>query len=54
MDKLDFEVKEKVKAALRERFNEHVSFPYAVIDDRVTLVGFIEPDWRKRVLGGEA
>lgn len=51
MDKLDFDVKEKIKAALRERFNEHVSFPYAVIDERETLVGFIEPDWRKKALG---
>lgn len=51
MDKIDFDVKEKVKSLLKERFNEHISFPYAVIDEKETLVGFVEAHWKKMILG---
>ena len=45
VDQIPLETKNEVKKILLERFNEHVSFPFAVIDDSTHLVGFIQPDW---------
>jgi len=45
VDQIPLETKNEVKKILFERFNEHVSFPFAVIDDSKYLVGFIQPDW---------
>ncbi len=45
VDQIPLETKNEVKKTLLERFNEHVSFPFAVIDDSTHLVGFIQPDW---------
>jgi len=50
VDQIPMETKTEVKKILLERFNEHVSFPFAVIDDSSHLVGFIQPDWT-RTLG---
>jgi glutaredoxin-like protein NrdH len=47
VDDLSFEVKAKVKKELHDRFKKDVSFPFVVIDDKETLVGFIEPDWKQ-------
>ena len=45
VDLIPFETKTAIKAELKERFNENVAFPFAVIDGKEHLVGFIEPDW---------
>lgn len=50
IDKVPVETKNRAKAALKERFDEHVAFPFAVVDGKSTLVGFIEPDWKRTVL----
>jgi glutaredoxin len=47
VDQLPLDTKSEVKKILRERFNENVAFPFAVIDDSSHLVGFIQPDWEK-------
>ncbi|HCO48692.1 MAG TPA: glutaredoxin [Spirochaetaceae bacterium] len=50
VDQLPLETKNEIKKILKERFNENVAFPFAVIDDESHLVGFIQPDW-VRTLG---
>ncbi len=50
LDLVPLETKTRAKTALKERFGEHISFPYAVIDEKTTLIGFIEADWRKTLL----
>jgi glutaredoxin len=50
VDQTSMDLKNKAKAELNAKFNEHVSFPYAVIDGEQTLIGFIEADWRKTLL----
>lgn len=45
VDQLPIETKNEIKKILKERFNENVAFPFAVIDDSDHLVGFIQPDW---------
>ncbi len=51
VDEIAFDLKERIKAELKAKFNTRVSFPYAVIDNASILVGFIEIDWRKSLLG---
>ncbi len=51
VDKVPLELKNRAKTELKEKFNEHVAFPFAVIDGSTSLVGFIEPDWKKTLLG---
>ena len=50
VDQLPIETKNEIKKILKERFNENVAFPFAVINDTEHLVGFIQPDW-VRTLG---
>ncbi len=50
MDMIPLEVKNKAKEELKAQFKEHISFPYAVVDGKSTLVGFVEADWRKTLL----
>lgn len=50
VDQLPIETKNEIKKTLKERFNENVAFPFAVINDTEHLVGFIQPDW-VRTLG---
>jgi glutaredoxin-like protein NrdH len=47
VDDLPIEVKTKVKKELHSQYKKDVSFPFVVIDDKDTLVGFIEPDWKQ-------
>lgn len=47
MDLLPLEVKTEAKRVLKERFKTEVSFPFAVIDEKEHLVGFVEADWAK-------
>jgi len=46
VDLIPLEVKNTIKQELKERFKENVAFPFAVIDERTHLVGFIEADWK--------
>ncbi len=46
VDLIPVDVKNTIKQELKERFKENVAFPFAVIDDKKYLVGFIEADWR--------
>ncbi|MEW6549230.1 MAG: glutaredoxin family protein [Spirochaetota bacterium] len=50
VDKIPLDTKNELKKELKEKFNENVAFPFAVIDDKDHLVGFIRPDW-ERTLG---
>jgi glutaredoxin len=47
VDLIPLETKTEVKKELKERFKDDVAFPFAVIDGKNHLVGFIEPDWIK-------
>lgn len=51
VDLIDIEIKNKVKEELRKRFGGPVSFPYAVVDKKEVLIGFLELDWKKTLLG---
>ncbi len=50
VDQIPLETKTEVKRILKERFKDDVAFPFAIIDEKDHLVGFIEADW-KRTLG---
>jgi len=54
VDKIPVDTKNEIKKELRERFNENVAFPFAVIDDKNHLVGFIQPDWELTLSGESA
>lgn len=45
VDQIPLATKNEIKQILKERFKDNVAFPFAVIDDREHLVGFIRPDW---------
>ncbi|GAB1484454.1 glutaredoxin family protein [Treponema sp.] len=51
IDLVGLETKNRTKAELKEKFGEHISFPYTIVDGKTTLIGFIEADWRKTLLG---
>lgn len=53
MDRIPLETKTEVKRILKERYGTDVAFPFATVDGKDHLVGFIEPDW-KRTLGVRA
>lgn len=50
VDLVPFDLKNRAKDELKAKFAEHVSFPYAVVDGKTTLVGFVEADWKKTLL----
>lgn len=47
MDRIPLETKTEVKRVLKDLYKEDVAFPFATIDGKDHLVGFIEPDWKK-------
>jgi glutaredoxin-like protein NrdH len=47
LDLVPLEVKSEAKRILKERFKADIAFPFAVIDGKSHLVGFIEADWSK-------
>jgi glutaredoxin len=49
MDLLPLDIKTEAKRILKERFKTEVSFPFAVIDGKKHLVGFVEADWEKTI-----
>jgi glutaredoxin-like protein NrdH len=46
VDKLDYDVKEKLKSELQSKFDVRLVFPYMVLDDKKVLSGFIEDQWK--------
>lgn len=46
VDLIPIDVKNTIKQELKARFRENVAFPFAVIDEKQHLVGFIEADWK--------
>lgn len=50
VDQIPLERKNRLKAELKDKFNDSVAFPFAVFDGEEHLVGFIKPDWL-RTLG---
>jgi glutaredoxin len=46
VDLIPIDSKNMIKQELKARFNENVAFPFAVVDDKKHLVGFIEADWK--------
>ncbi len=47
MDKVPLETKTEAKKILKDRYKQDVAFPFAVVDERESLVGFIEADWKR-------
>lgn len=45
-DKLSEDEKASLRKRLMNDYKEYLSFPYAIIDDKDVLVGFIETSWR--------
>jgi glutaredoxin len=53
VDRIPLETKTEVKRILKERYKDDVAFPFATVDGKDHLVGFIEPDWKKTLgVGG--
>jgi len=46
VDLIPIDTKNAIKQELKQRFKENVAFPFAVIDDKKYLIGFIEADWK--------
>lgn len=47
IDLMPLEEKRALKDELYDAFNKRVAFPFMVIDDAESHVGFIEDDWKK-------
>jgi len=45
IDKIEFEIKSKLKKELKEKFNKRVAFPFLVCNDEKAIVGFVRSDW---------
>lgn len=48
-DELDSETKENVKREISKRFKDKLAFPFLIIDDEESMVGFNEEVWRDRL-----
>jgi len=46
VDLIPIDTKNAIKQELKQHFKENVAFPFAVIDDKKYLIGFIEADWK--------
>jgi glutaredoxin len=47
IDKIDYEIKSKLKKDLQEKFNKRIAFPFLVCNDDKACVGFVESEWRE-------
>lgn len=52
VDTIPLDIKNQVKAELRDTYKANVAFPFLTIGDSQHLVGFVEIDW-KHTLGIE-
>ena len=50
VDKLEPEVKNKVKDELNEKYKERVVFPFLVLNEQKVLLGFVEDEWKASLL----
>jgi glutaredoxin-like protein NrdH len=50
IDQLDYDVKQKLKKELAEKFSKRVVFPYLVMNGDKVLVGFMEDEWKQNIL----
>lgn len=50
VDELGQDVKERLKAELREKFREDVGFPFLTMDDSKVIVGFNEEKYTDMLL----
>jgi glutaredoxin-like protein NrdH len=48
VDQIPYEIKNQIKDALTEKYNERVAFPFVVLDDRECMVGFNEEKWKEK------
>jgi glutaredoxin len=46
VDQIPLETKTEIKRILKEIYHDDIAFPFATIDGKSHLVGFIEPDWK--------
>lgn len=51
VDDLDPDLKNKIKQELKEKYNKEVGFPFLIIDDEKTIVGFKEEEYKEEILG---
>jgi len=49
IDQLEYEVKQKLKAKLKEKFEKRVAFPFLVIDNKEAIFGFVKDVWKKHL-----
>ncbi len=54
LDKIDADVKKKMKAEFSESFSSRLSYPTLIIDDKELLTGFIRLAWEQELLPQEA
>src|SRR6056297_821545 len=50
IDLLDYDVKQKLKRDLYEKFQERPVFPYLVINDEEVVTGFRKSKWEDKLL----
>lgn len=48
LDKIPLDQKTVVKKELQESYGSAVAFPFVIINDSETIVGFVEADWKAR------
>ena len=47
VDLLDFDLKQKLKDALAEKYRERIVFPFLVVDGDTCVTGFVEEKWNQ-------
>jgi len=53
LDKIEPELKKKMKTEFTEKYAKRLSYPTLIIDDDEILTGFIRIAWEKELLAGE-
>lgn len=53
LDKIDPELKKKMKIEFTEKFDKRLSYPTLIIDNEEILTGFIRIAWEKELLETE-
>lgn len=46
VDTIPIDTKNEIKRQLKESYKVDIAFPFATVDDKKYLVGFIEADWK--------
>ena len=50
VDLLTYDTKEKLKNELQTKFDKRVAFPFLIINDEISVVGFVEQEWKSLLL----